>query len=346
MRQVRMPWRALLRTCQQVALHPRFNVGWRSLGSVGLAAVALASLACGSRLTGAPSGNQPRGSPSAIVASPTAAAGTLHDSVTHGGVTITLTNATADVNGITVAYRVQVPQTLASAYRSFSALNNAHLPDADGRAYGMAVGPSGEGRPDPSNTATDEVLHFDADPLPDDIHEVQLTLQLPAVTGTRDDDTRPLGQESTIAQGPWRFRFTVPVERGQDVQIDQPVTAAGVTLRLLRVRKTLSQVHAWLKLEGAIPGARTPEPDSGELWQWHLGTRLMAPGASQGEIGQSQQDLDTWEVVFPTPQDATSGTWTLQVTEMFDVPVRTRDLSGRMPNSQRLSGPWEFTFPL
>jgi len=163
-----------------------------------------------------------------------------------GGFTITVGRVYADVNRIVVGYTMSGPPG-----RTFDTMmawgedGEAHWPklyDSAGREYRhlpLSNQPGMEGG------VQTTALAFDAAGLEGASGDVRLSLRI----GQIDADER-LGDgvvRAVRVEEPFRFDFTVPVERGRTAKPHQVVESAGQTVTLERFATTPTGTRVWLR---------------------------------------------------------------------------------------------------
>jgi hypothetical protein len=235
------------------------------------------------------------------------------------GVTVTLERAYADANRIAFVVTVHGPRILGYD------LAHATLSDRHERTFPLSMGMGVKGQSDvlelelPSGAGA-HVLSFDAsavrgEPSTLDLHLVVEVARSPM----------PLSQHVI---GPFIFDFSLPVNPGKVVEVQQRVTAASVDIELRQVVVTPSETQILLCL-----GAPS---EKGTSWG-AVSTLRTETGQADGVWVRSAEEGCALHGFLPPLYDQ-PGEWTLTVTELV---VHDRTQLGE---PKRIAGPWVFHF--
>jgi hypothetical protein len=235
------------------------------------------------------------------------------------GVTVTLERAYADAN------RIAIGLTVRGSYVLGYDLAHVALSDTLDRTFPLSMGMGVKGQSDvlqlklPSGAGA-HVLSFDASAL----RGAPSTLDLHLVVEVARSPM-PLSQHVI---GPFIFDFSLPLNPGKVVDVQQRVTAASVDIELKQVVVTPSETQVLLCL-----GAPS---ETGTSWG-AVSTLRTETGQADGVWVRSAEEGCTLHGFLPPLYDQ-PGEWTLTVTELV---VHDRTQLGE---PTRIAGPWVFLF--
>jgi hypothetical protein len=240
-------------------------------------------------------------------------------SQTVDGVTVTLEWAYADAN------RIAIGLTVHGSYILGYDLAHIALRDRHGRPFPLSMGMGAKGQSDVlqlelSSGEGAHVLSFDASAL----RGAPSTLDLGLVVEVARSPM-PLSQHVI---GPFIFDFSLPLNPGKVVDVQQRVTAASVDVELRQVVVTPSETRVLLCL-GAPGGIGT---------NWGaVSTLRTETGQADGVWVRSAAEGCALHGFLPPLYDQ-PGEWTLTVTELV---MHDRTQPGE---PARMAGPWVFRF--
>jgi hypothetical protein len=240
-------------------------------------------------------------------------------SQTVDGVTVTLERGYADAN------RIAIGLTVRGSYVLGYDLAHATLSDTPDRTFPPNMGMGVKGQSDvlelelPSGAGA-HVLSFDAST----VRDAPSTLDLHLVVEVARSPM-PLSQHVI---GPFVFDFSLPLNPGQVVDVQQRVTAASVDIELRQVVVTPSETQVLLCL--GAPG------DLGTSWS-AVSTLRTETGQADGVWVRSAEEGCALHGFLPPLYDQ-PGEWTLTVTELV---MHDR---AQMGEPTRIAGPWVFRF--
>jgi hypothetical protein len=240
-------------------------------------------------------------------------------SQTVDGVTVTLEWAYADAN------RIAIGLTVHGSYILGYDLAHIALRDRHGRPFPLSMGMGAKGQSDVlqlelSSGEGAHVLSFDASAL----RGAPSTLDLGLVVEVARSPM-PLSQHVI---GPFIFDFSLPLNPGKVVDVQQRVTAASVDVELRQVVVTPSETRVLLCL-GAPGGIGT---------NWGaVSTLRTETGQADGVWVRSAAEGCALHGFLPPLYDQ-PGEWTLTVTELV---MHDRTQPGE---PARMAGPWVFHF--
>jgi hypothetical protein len=240
-------------------------------------------------------------------------------SQTVDGVTVTLERGYADAN------RIAIGLTVHGSYILGYDLANVVLMDVHDRTFPLSMGMGVKGQSDVlqlelSSGETAHVLSFDVSAL----RGAPSTLDLRLVVEVARSPM-PLSRHVI---GPFIFDFSLPLNPGEVVDVQQRVTAASVDIELRQVVVTPSETQILLCLG-------TPS-ETGTSWG-AISTLRTETGQANGVWIRSAEEGCALHGFLPPLYDQ-SGEWTLTVTELV---VHDR---AQMGEPTRIAGPWVFRF--
>jgi hypothetical protein len=240
-------------------------------------------------------------------------------SQTADGVTVTLERAYADAN------RIAIGLTVHGSYVLGYDVAHVALSDRYARTFPLSIGIGVKGQSDalelelPSGAGA-HVLSFDASAL----RGAPSTLDLHLVVEVARSPM-PLSQHVI---GPFIFDFSLRLNPGKVIDVQQRVTAASVDIELRQVVMTPSETQILLCL-----GAPS---ETGTSWG-AVSTLRTETGQADGAWVRSAEDGCALHGFLPPLYDQ-SGEWTLTVTELV---MHDRTQPGE---PTRIAGPWLFQF--
>ena len=240
-------------------------------------------------------------------------------SQTVDSVTVTLERGYADANRIAIGLTAHGPYILGYD------LAHVALRDVDGRTFPLSVGMGVKGQSDVlqlelSSGESAHVLSFDASALQDAPSALDLHLLVEVARSPM-----PLSQHVI---GPFIFDFSLPLNPGQVVDVQQRVTAASVDIELRQVVVTPSETQILLCL--GAPG------EKGTGWG-AVSILRTETGQADGVWFRSAEEGCALHGFLPPLYDQ-PGEWTLTVTELV---MHDR---AQMGEPTRIAGPWVFHF--
>jgi hypothetical protein len=240
-------------------------------------------------------------------------------SQTVDGVTVTLERAYADAN------RIAIGLTVRGSYVLGYDLAHVTLSDTLDRTFPPNMGMGVKGQSDvlelelPSGAGA-HVLSFDASALRDAPSTLDLHLVVEVARSPM-----PLSEHVI---GPFIFDFSLPLDPGQVVDVQQRVSAASVGIELRQVVVTPSETQVLLCL-----GAPS---EKGTGWG-AVSTLHTETGQADGVWVRSAEEGCALHGFLP-PLYNQPGEWTLTVTELV---MHDR---AQMGEPTRIAGPWVFRF--
>jgi hypothetical protein len=240
-------------------------------------------------------------------------------SQTVDGVTVTLERAYADANRIAIGLTVHGPYILGYD------LAHVGLSDRHDRTFPLSMGMGVKGQSDVlqlelSSGESAHVLSFDASALRGAPSPLDLRLVVEVARSPM-----PLSRHVI---GPFIFDFSLPLDPGKVVDVQQRVTAASVDIELRQVVVTPSETRVLLCL--GAPG------EMGTSWGAASTLRAETEEAD-GVWVRSAEEGCALHGFLPPLYDQ-PGAWTLTVTELV---VHDRTQLGE---PTRIAGPWVFHF--
>jgi hypothetical protein len=235
------------------------------------------------------------------------------------GVTVTLERGYADAN------RIAIGLTVRGSYVLGYDLAHVTLSDTLDRTFPLSMGMGVKGQSDIlqlelSSGEGAHVLSFDASAL----QSASSTLDLHLVVEVARSPM-PLSQHVI---GPFIFDFSLPLNPGKVVDVQQRVTAASVDIELRQVVVTPSETQILLCL-----GAPS---EMGTSWS-AVSTLQTETGQAAGVWVRSAEEGCALHGLLPPLYDQ-PGEWTLTVTELV---MHDR---AQMGEPTRIAGPWVFRF--